>query len=184
MLFSKPAYQLTFAQTGRQLNYYDQMRTEQLSVIQPENLRAYQGGFFRVLVSPQQTDGRFALIDTTLPKGSEPPRHLHTREDETFYLLEGRVTFEIGDTVIKGQIGQAVFAPRHIEHQFTIQTDQARMLTLLTPGDFVNFFIEFSLPTTEAKVQPLQGPPPPEAIAHLVSRLTNRYGTILSDLKP
>src|SRR4051812_21271870 len=90
-----------------------QMLAEQTTVTQINGLRAYQGGFFRVLVSPEQTDGSLAIIDITLPKGSEPPRHMHTREDETFYIIDGSVQFEIGDTVIDGKVGQAVFAPRY-----------------------------------------------------------------------
>ena len=154
------------------------MIAEQPIVTQINGLRAYQGGFFRVLVSPGQTDGSLAIIDSTLPKGSEPPKHIHTREDETFYIIEGRVQFEIGDTVINGEIGQAVFAPRNIEHKFTIKTDRARMLTVLTPGDFVNFFLEFSQPIDNepTSVQAPQGPPPAEVVARLVSRLTNRFG--------
>ncbi|GAB4043714.1 cupin domain-containing protein [Spirosoma jeollabukense] len=154
------------------------MLAEQSTLTQINGLRAYQGGFFRVLVSPQQTDGSLAIIDITLPKGSEPPRHLHTREDETFYIIDGRVQFEIGDTLIDGKVGQAVFAPRNIEHQFTIQTDKARMLSVITPGDFVNFFLEFSQPIADEPInlQAPQGPPPADVVAQLVSRLTSRFG--------
>lgn len=154
------------------------MLAEQPTLMQINGLRAYQGGFFRVLVSPEQTDGSLAIIDITLPKGSEPPRHLHTREDETFYIIDGSVQFEIGDTVIDGKAGQAVFAPRNIEHQFTIQTDKARMLTVITPGDFVNYFLEFSQPIADEpiRLQAPQGPPPADVVDRLVSRLTSRFG--------
>ena len=154
------------------------MLAEQTLSTPINELRAYQGGYFRVLVSPEQTDGNFAIIDATLPKGSEPPRHLHTREDETFYLLEGSVQFEIGDEVIMGEVGQAVFAPRNIAHRFIIQTDKARMLTLLTPGDFVNFFLEFSAPIADVppSVQAPKGPPPAELLTRLITRLESRFG--------
>ena len=154
------------------------MLAEQPTFTQINGLRAYQGGFFRVLVSPGQTDGSLAIIDITLPKGSEPPRHLHTREDETFYIIDGSVQFEIGDTLIDGKVGQAIFAPRNIEHQFTIQTDKARMLTVITPGDFVNYFLEFSQPIADepTSLQAPQGPPPTDVVARLVSRLTSRFG--------
>ncbi|QHV96454.1 cupin domain-containing protein [Spirosoma endbachense] len=154
------------------------MLTEQPSFIQVNDLRAYNGGFFRVLISPEQTGGSFSIIDITLPKGAEPPRHLHTREDETFYILDGTIRFEIGDQVIIGEVGQAVFAPRNIEHLFTLQTEQARMLTLITPGDFANYFVEFSQPIEQAPttLEAPKGPPPADALALLVSRLTERYG--------
>lgn len=154
------------------------MLTEQFPSTSTSNLRAYAGGFFRVLVSPEQTGGSFALIDVTVPKGGEPPRHVHTREDETFYVLAGTVRFEIGDTVTIGQVGQAVFAPRNVEHQFIIQSEQARMLTFLTPGDFANYFIEFSQPIDQepAVVKAPQGPPPADMMAHLIARLSGGYG--------
>ncbi|GAB4025471.1 cupin domain-containing protein [Spirosoma koreense] len=154
------------------------MLTAQTSSSPTNALRAYNGGFFQILVSPEQTGGNFALLDITLPKGAEPPRHVHTREDETFYVLDGTVQFEVGDNVTIGQVGQAVFAPRHIAHQFRILTEQARMLTLITPGEFANYFVEFSQPIAEAPVtlQAPQGPPPADVLALLVSRLAGAYG--------
>lgn len=153
------------------------MLTEQSTITEAPELRAYQGGFFRVLVSPEQTNGNFALIDFTLPKGSEPPRHVHLREDETFYLLDGSVEFQIGDRVILGEVGQAIFAPRTVDHQFRIQSEQARMLTLITPGDFANFFREFSAPIDQEPVtlQAPQGPPPADVLNRLVARMTERF---------
>ncbi|WP_338869806.1 cupin domain-containing protein [Spirosoma sp. SC4-14] len=154
------------------------MLAEQSTVIAAQELRAYQGGFFRVLVSPEQTDGNFALVDFTLPKGSEPPRHVHGHEDETFYLLEGSVEFEIGNAIVLGKVGQAVFAPRTVAHQFRIQSEQARMLTLITPGDFVNFFREFSVSIDQEPItiQAPQGPPPTDVLDRLVARMTERFG--------
>ncbi|GAB4031092.1 cupin domain-containing protein [Spirosoma gilvum] len=151
---------------------------EQIAVTQSNSLRAYNGGFLRVLISPEQTGGSFALLDITLPKGSEPPRHTHTREDETFYLLEGSVRFDIGEQSLIGQPGQAIFAPRNIEHQFSILSEHARIVTLLTPGDFANYFVEFSQPIPEVPtvLQAPQGPPPTEMLAHLLARLSGGYG--------
>jgi quercetin dioxygenase-like cupin family protein len=156
---------------------HKQMLAEPTISTQIKDLHAYQGGFFRVRVSPEQTGGSFALIEFTLPRGSEPPRHMHTHEDETFYLLDGRVRFEIGDAVIEGEIGQAVFAPRNVAHRFIIQTEQARILTFITPGDFANFFLEFSQPITEVptSVQAPTGPPPAGLLERLVSRLNDRF---------
>ncbi len=151
--------------------------TTQLLSVQTNELRAYQGGFFRVLVSPEQTGGAFSLVDITLPRGSQPPRHVHMLEDETFYVLEGTVRFEIGDSVTIGEVGQAVFAPRNIAHQFIIQTPHVRMLTLLTPGDFANYFVEFSEPIAEAptQLQAPQGPPPADLLAQWIKRLDEQY---------
>lgn len=144
-----------------------------------EAFRSYQGGFFKVLISPEQTRGSMALVDMTLPKGVEPPVHMHSREDETFYLLEGAMTFQIGETVVKAMVGDAVFAPRQVPHHFVIESDSVRFLTLITPGQFLEYFLEFSFPAVEElKIIPPQGPPPAEFLEHMTSKLTGKYGVL------
>jgi quercetin dioxygenase-like cupin family protein len=142
--------------------------------------RQYHGGFFKVLLSAEQTGKAMALMDTTLPKGAEPPPHLHTREDEMFYLMEGNVKFRIGDAVIDGVPGAAVFAPRQVPHQITITTPTARFLTLITPGDFLAYFVETSVETDAPKIVPPQGLPPAEVIAQMTIRLREKYGVLLT----
>jgi len=119
-----------------------------------------------------------ALMDTTLPRGAEPPPHLHTREDEMFYLLEGQARFIIGDQVTDAVPGEAIFAPRQVLHQITITTPTARFLTLLTPGDFLAYFLETSVPTDAPKIVPPQGPPPAEVIERMTVRLRDAYGVL------
>ncbi len=57
----------------------------------------YLGCLFTVLADARETGGRFGLVESLSPKGTEPPRHVHSREDEAFYLLEGEITFYIGE---------------------------------------------------------------------------------------
>ena len=153
------------------------MTTPQIVPVQQPVLREFPGGYLRFLVSPDQTGGTFALVEYTQIKGTEPPRHIHTLEDETFYVLDGIVRFEIGDTVITGGAGQAAFAPRNVGHQYILQTEQASILTLITPGNFVNYMIETSQPIDEipTQLQAPQGPPPPEVIAQVLKRLGDHY---------
>ena len=142
-------------------------------------LRAYQGGYFRVLVTPQQTENNFALLDLTLPRGAEPPRHVHTQEDETFYLLQGEITFHIGADTVNAQAGDVVVAPRKVPHNFTLTTPEARFLVLLTPGNFIGHFMEYSQPLTAVvPVTPPQGPPPAEVILGMVRSLHEQYGVL------
>ncbi|WP_223596794.1 cupin domain-containing protein [Neobacillus bataviensis] len=56
-------------------------------------------------------------------KGFEPPPHTHLREDETFYVLEGQITYYIDDTVIHATPGTYVYAPKGIEHTFKVNTE-------------------------------------------------------------
>jgi quercetin dioxygenase-like cupin family protein len=140
--------------------------------------RDYQGGYFKVLIDPKQTNDTMALLDMTLPKGVEPPPHFHTHEDETFYLLEGSIRFHIGDKTIVAKPGDAVFAPRQVPHHFIIETESAHFLNLITPGQFMEYFLEFSFPSTALAVVPPQGPPPAEAIEWMTQQLTQKYGVI------
>lgn len=145
--------------------------------VELKTTRCYQGGFFKILISPEQTDGKMALVDMTLPKGVEPPVHLHTQEDETFYLLEGNITFYVGANQINATVGDAVFAPRMVPHHFVIESESARFLTLITPGQLVDYFMEFSFPAVEeVKITPPQGPLPAELIENMTSRLIEKYG--------
>ncbi|MDF7814872.1 cupin domain-containing protein [Hymenobacter sp. YC55] len=142
-------------------------------------LRAYQGGYFRVLVTPQQTDNNFSLLELTLPRGAEPPRHVHTHEDETFYLLEGEITFHIGADTVVAQAGDTVFAPRKVPHNFVLASPEARFLVLLTPGQFMGHFLEYSQPlATVGPVTPPQGPPPADVILGMVRSLHEQYGVL------
>ncbi len=141
--------------------------------------RNYQGGYFKVLIDHQQTNGGMALLEMVLPKGAEPPPHIHVNEDESFYLQEGAIQFTIGEKTTVANPGDAVFAPRGIAHHFKIQSEYARFLNLITPGQLMDYFIEFSEPATGAlTITPPQGPPPADLIQKMISRITGEYGVI------
>ncbi|TDH21321.1 cupin domain-containing protein [Segetibacter sp. 3557_3] len=141
--------------------------------------RNYQGGYFKTLISPEQTNGTMALVDMTLPKGVEPPPHCHTNEDETFYVLEGAMTFRVGEKTVEARAGDSVFAPRMVPHEFIINSTTARFLTVITPGKFLEYFMEFSFPAAEElSIVPPQGPPPPAIITHMTKQLSEKYGVL------
>ncbi|GAA4442531.1 hypothetical protein GCM10023091_29540 [Ravibacter arvi] len=137
--------------------------------------RSYNGGYFKTLLSPAQTGGEMALLDMVLPRGAEPPPHVHEREDETFYILDGTVQFVVDGVVHTLTTGAALFAPRRIPHYFRILTDSAHILALMTPGDLWNYFIEFSEPGGETPRITVPQPPTPEQIQYLAERLSDRY---------
>jgi quercetin dioxygenase-like cupin family protein len=155
-----------------------QTTIEPIQIPTAADYRQYMGGFFQVLLSPEQTGGAVAIMDMTAPRGAEPPPHLHTREDEMFYLLEGEVDFHIGDNVIKAKAGASVFAPRQVPHRFSIQTPTARFLVVITPGQFLSYFLDFSLPTNEPAIAPPLGPPPAEFIERMVTQLAQQHGVL------
>src|SRR5215469_4729346 len=65
----------------------------------------YSGWLVTFLATGQDTLGQFALQEQVGRKGNVPPPHIHHREDETFYVLEGEMTFSIGDRTVKATPG-------------------------------------------------------------------------------
>jgi quercetin dioxygenase-like cupin family protein len=104
------------------------------------------------------TSGQMTIIEVTYPPGAQAPLHVHHREDEGFWILEGDVTFEVGDTTIEAHAGDYVFGPRDIPHRFTVGSAGCRMLFILTPGGFENMVIAMSEPAVSRTL-----PPPSEA---------------------
>jgi quercetin dioxygenase-like cupin family protein len=94
------------------------------------------------------TNGAFGLIEqpVVLP-GFASPDHVHHREDESFYVLQGSVVFVCDGKWITAGPGDFVFGPRNIPHGFKVMgTTPAHMLLLVTPGGFERFTRDLSEP--------------------------------------
>ena len=76
-----------------------------------------------VKASGAESGGAFSLIEVHYPPAFSPPRHIHHHEDESFYVLDGEVTFICGDRTWRTQQGAFVVLPRGIEHGFTISPE-------------------------------------------------------------
>jgi quercetin dioxygenase-like cupin family protein len=114
----------------------------------------YSGQLITFLATAEDTQGKFALIEVVARRGSVPPPHIHHREEETFYVLEGEMTFSVGDQTIKATPGTVVYLPRDVAHSFVIDSEQLRALILLTPAGFERFFKEFSVPAPAMTLPP------------------------------
>jgi len=89
------------------------------------------------------TGGAFGLVESLMAPGFSPPMHVHHREDESFYILEGELTLQCGERRFRAGTGAFVFLPRDVPHTFVVEGDRpARMLTFLTPGGGEGVFIE------------------------------------------
>ncbi len=102
---------------------------------------------YRVLATAGDTGGALGLIDAIVPPGGGPPPHVHTREDEFFYILEGEITFYIESASAKAPIiaraGTFLFAPRNQKHRFRNETAKpARMLFGVLPGGMEKLFVD------------------------------------------
>jgi quercetin dioxygenase-like cupin family protein len=105
------------------------------------------GDVYRVLASDEQTGGVYALSEIRVSPNNGPPPHVHSRDDESFFVLEGEVTFQIGDETIVAKPGSFLQGPRGIPHTFrNTGKSPARMLVYITPAGFENFVKEFAQP--------------------------------------
>ena len=96
--------------------------------------RWWFGCLAEIKLTAEQTGGLLTIIEITEPPGSEAPLHVHHRDDETFWILDGDLTFEVGGETIPAAAGDVVFGPRGVPHRYTVGANGCRMLFIMTPG--------------------------------------------------
>lgn len=135
---------------------------------------AVVGDVYCFLVTGDETAGKYALWETIVPSGGGPPPHVHSREEEGFYVLEGEITFRIGDERIVATAGTFANMPVGTPHSFKNESGQtARMLISVAPAGLEQMFFEVGVPLTEGATTAL--PPSKEEIEKLLA-IAPRYG--------
>jgi len=142
--------------------------TQDTQVLQPMATHSGEGearwwfdGLAEIKATAEQTGGLLSLIEVTEPPnpaGVPGPLHVHHREDEGFWILEGDATFQVGDTTIEAHAGDFAFGPRGIPHRYTAGAGGCRMLFIMTPGGFEDLVREMSVPAQRRTL-----PPPSDA---------------------
>lgn len=122
----------------------------------------YSGYLLTFLATGEETGGAFSIVEEVGQKGlsAEPPMHVHSREEESFYILEGRMRFVVGEETIDAPAGTLVVLPRGVPHRFTLETDHVRMLNMCTPAGFEGFFRDLSEPAPSMTLPPAPDGPP------------------------
>jgi quercetin dioxygenase-like cupin family protein len=105
-------------------------------------------------VRSENTGNRFWLAELSANKGWASPVHVHSREDETFVVLEGALRVCLDDVDHDVPAGATVFLPRQVPHAYAVWSDQARFLALGTPGGFDGWFFETGRPADTRTVPP------------------------------
>jgi quercetin dioxygenase-like cupin family protein len=106
------------------------------------------------------TGGQMTIVEMQEPPGAEAPLHVHYREDEAFWILEGEVTLEVGDARIEAKAGDYAFGPRDVPHRYTVGPNGCRMLFICTPGGFETLVREMSQPAETRTLPPPSTEPP------------------------
>ena len=136
--------------------------------------RWYGDSLIEFLIPSDAADGRISVFRTTMPEGFSPPRHIHTREDEVFLVLDGDVSFDIDGRRLLAGAGTSVFMPRGVPHTFRIESAVARLLGIITPGAFEQLFRNLSIPA-ERRELPTPGTAPLDIPAVMAEQ--TRLGT-------
>jgi mannose-6-phosphate isomerase-like protein (cupin superfamily) len=100
----------------------------------------------RFIVAGGPSDGRFSVVEHPIvPRGLAAPVHIHTREDEFSFVLEGRWGFQLRSDVVYAEPGDLVYKPRDVWHTFWNATDRpARLLEIISPAGFEQLFVELA----------------------------------------
>lgn len=124
-------------------------------------------GPWRVIAGGAKTQGQLVIGEANLPpRTSGPSLHVHEHEDEATFVIEGVLTFKIGDAEFQAGPGALVWAPRGIPHTFANRTDEpVRVLGVITPAGIEGMFREQG-----DYFSGLQGPPDEDLIAEIGSR--------------
>src|SRR5687768_13374995 len=111
---------------------------------------AVVGDVYRFLATGDDTYGRYALWEAIVPPGGGPPPHVHSREEEGFYVLEGEITFQVGGERIVARAGTFANMPVGTPHSFKNESGQpAKMLIWVAPAGLEQMFFEFGVPLAE-----------------------------------
>ena len=110
--------------------------------VQRASTAGHGGSSVRVLVAGEDTAGRFAVLETLEGQGAALPGRVHTREDQTVYVLEGLVSYRVDGAWRRCPTGTVVSLPKGAEHTFAVESERARLLVLLIPASFEGSYRE------------------------------------------
>lgn len=128
----------------------------------------YTGQTMNVKLSATDSNGEITIIESVVAPKAGPPLHVHEKENETYYVLEGEFEFVCGDDTARGGTGTFIFAPRGVPHRYAnIGNAPGRVLFGFTPGGIEAFFRELG----DLKEFTLEG----------VTRIARKYGITMLD---
>ena len=148
---------------------------------EPSNSFWYIGQLMSTLAEGEDTGGRLTVFEILFPPDSGPPLHVHEREDEAFYVLEGSLSVRMGEEEFEALAGSFVFQPRGIPHTFRSSSDGARVLLLVVPSGFEGYFRALSRLAEAMTLPPPAGPPSPEQMAAMEAALAEHGCTFVRE---
>jgi quercetin dioxygenase-like cupin family protein len=121
--------------------------------------RWFLGTLATISVPGEASDGRVAVIEFLFPQGASPPLHTHP-QDESYFVLDGRLTIQAGRERFELGPGGTALVPMGVPHTFRVDSDGARVLVLSTPAGLEQMVRDGSVPATTPTLPPPDTPRP------------------------
>ncbi len=132
------------------------------------------GDRYTYLVTGVETNGAFVLFEAYVPPGNGSPPHVHHREDEMFYVIEGEFEFTVAGESKRLGAGDFLLGRRGVPHNFkNVGQTPGMMLITVTPAGFEGFFAEIGMPLASKEEMPI--PPTADDIQKLI-QAAPKYG--------
>jgi mannose-6-phosphate isomerase-like protein (cupin superfamily) len=154
-------------QSEAKVNGAQQEATSRIFALDPGEGEAWwwMGGLATIKATQEQTGGHYTLVEILVPELSmeESMLHVHHFEDEGFYILEGEMTFYVGERTIKARPGSYLFGPKDVPHAFSVDSGPARLLFILSPAGMEGGIREMGEPARSLSIPRWGGswPSPP-----------------------
>ncbi len=120
----------------------------------------FLGGLTTIKATGAETSGRVAVTENLGPRGYGSPLHVHSREDEWFYVIEGELTLWVDGETIVAPAGSFVYGPRGVPHTFVVSSDEARFLLVTEAAGFEEFIHALGAPADRLEIPPPAAEPP------------------------
>lgn len=148
--------------------------TENISVfLNPGEGESYWvlGDLYTFKATGKQTNGNYTVIDQIIQPKNGPPPHIHQREDEAFYIIEGRFSFLCGDKDSLFEAGSFIYIPKGTLHTFrNVDEKQGRLLVIITPAGLEEFFYSIGTPAVDLSNPPVFDPSVVEKLMQLAEK--------------
>ena len=135
---------------------------------------AVVGDVYRFLATGDDTNGKYAMFEAIVPPGGGPPPHVHSREEEGFFILEGEITFTVNGQRVVAKAGTFANMPVGTPHSFKNESRQpAKMLISVAPAGLEKMFFEVGVPLADGATTAL---PPTKAEIEKLLAVAPGYG--------
>ena len=132
------------------------------------------GDLYSMLVTGKESNNVFFQFEAFVPEGGGPPPHIHSREDETFYVISGNLEILLGDKIHLAKAGDFVYIPRGTVHRFkNIGKEMAVQLVTFSPAGVEKFFEEVFPAVKDRKAAP---PPITEELISNMNKAAPKHG--------